>query len=203
MKEYEVDYGSFIGGWYIPEDVCDDVIDLYNSEKENWIDGECGHNEVNHNYKKSTEMHINPPDYSKKLSTYLPQLSNCLNAYRKKYPYCDSVDVYNLLGTNIKIQHYKPGEGFYEWHHENDGRSTINRHLVFMTYLNTLDNGGTDFFHQKITTPCHKGLTVIWPAHWTHVHKGVTNYVSDKYIITGWYSFNAIEFRVDTPSREV
>ena len=190
MKEYEIDYGSFIGGWYIPEDVCDDVIDLYNSEKENWIDGECGHNEVNYNYKKSTEMHINPPDYSKKLSTYLPQLSNCLNAYRQKYPYCDSVDVYNLLGTNIKIQHYKPGEGFYEWHHENDGRSTINRHLVFMTYLNTLDNGGTDFFHQKITTPCHKGLTVIWPAHWTHVHKGVTNYVSDKYIITGWYSFN-------------
>ena len=203
MKEYDIDYSSFIGGWYIPEDVCDDVIDLYNSEKENWIDGECGHNEVNYNYKKSTEMHINPPDYSKKLSTYLPQLSNCLNAYRQKYPYCDSVDVYNLLGTNIKIQHYKPGEGFYEWHHENDGRSTINRHLVFMTYLNTLDNGGTDFFHQKITTPCHKGLTVIWPAHWTHVHKGVTNYVSDKYIITGWYSFNAIEFRVDTPSREV
>ena len=37
MKEYEIDYGSFIGGWYIPEDVCDDVIDLYNSEKENWI----------------------------------------------------------------------------------------------------------------------------------------------------------------------
>tara|TARA_B100000287_G_scaffold235036_1_gene221331 strand:+ start:132 stop:743 length:612 start_codon:yes stop_codon:yes gene_type:complete len=203
MKEYEIDYGSFIGGWYIPEDVCDDVIDLYNSEKENWIDGECGHNEVNYNYKKSTEMHINPPDYSKKLSTYLPQLSNCLNAYRQKYPYCDSVDVYNLLGTNIKIQHYKPGEGFYEWHHENDGRTTINRHLVFMTYLNTLDNGGTDFFHQKITTPCHKGLTVIWPAHWTHVHKGVTNYVSDKYIITGWYSFNAIEFRVDTPSRGI
>ena len=203
MKEYDIDYSSFIGGWYIPEDVCDDVIDLYNSEKENWIDGECGHNEVNYNYKKSTEMHINPPDYSKKLSTYLPQLSNCLNAYRQKYPYCDSVDVYNLLGTNIKIQHYKPGEGFYEWHHENDGRSTINRHLVFMTYLNTLDNGGTDFFHQKITTPCHKGLTVIWPAHWTHVHKGVTNYVSDKYIITGWYSFNAIEFRVDTPSRGI
>ena len=32
--------GSFIGGWYIPENVCDDVIDLYNSEKENWTDGE-------------------------------------------------------------------------------------------------------------------------------------------------------------------
>ena len=59
-----------------------------------------------------------------------------------------------------------------------------------MTYLNTLDNAGTEFYHQKIITPCQKGLTIIWPAHWTHTHKGVTNYVSDKYIITGWYSFN-------------
>ena len=96
-------------------------------------------------------MFIRPPEFKDNLSTYLPHLSNCLVSYRQKYPYCDNVGVYDLLGTNIKIQHYKPGEGFYEWHHENDGRSTINRHLVFMTYLNTLDNGGTDFFHQKIT----------------------------------------------------
>ena len=136
-------------------------------------------------------MFIRPPEFRDKLSTYLPHLSNCLVSYRQKYPYCDNVGVYDLLGTNIKIQHYKPGEGFYEWHHENAGiGETSLRHLVFMTYLNTLDNAGTEFYHQKITTPCQKGLTIIWPAHWTHTHKGVTNYVSDKYIITGWYSFN-------------
>ena len=191
MKEYDVDYDSLIGAWYIPEDVCDDVINLYNSESENWTDGQCGNNEVNHEWKKNTEMFIRPPEFKDKLSTYLPHLSNCLVSYRQKYPYCDNVGVYDLLGTNIKIQHYKPGEGFYEWHCENAGiGETSLRHLVFMTYLNTLDNAGTEFYHQKITTPCQKGLTIIWPAHWTHTHKGVTNYVSDKYIITGWYSFN-------------
>ena len=30
MKEYDIDYGSLIGAWYIPEDVCDDIINLYN-----------------------------------------------------------------------------------------------------------------------------------------------------------------------------
>ena len=34
-----------------------------------------------------------------------------------------------------------------------------------------------------------KGLTLIWLAGWTHTHRGVVNYVDEKYIITGWYSF--------------
>ena len=58
-----------------------------------------------------------------------------------------------------------------------------------MTYLNTLDNAGTEFYYQKTTTPCEKGLTIIWPAGWTHTHKGVISNVDEKYIITGWYSF--------------
>jgi hypothetical protein len=33
-----------------------------------------------------------------------------------------------------------------------------------MTYLNDVDDGGTDFLYQKLTTPAKKGLTLIWPA---------------------------------------
>ena len=59
-----------------------------------------------------------------------------------------------------------------------------------MTYLNTLENAGTEFLYQNVTTPCEKGLTLIWPATWTHTHRGIVNYVGEKYITTGWYSFN-------------
>ena len=31
MKEFDIDYGSFIGGWYIPENICDNLINLFNS----------------------------------------------------------------------------------------------------------------------------------------------------------------------------
>ena len=192
MKEHNIDYSSFIGGWYIPENVCDELIELYNSEKDNWLDGQvAGDSEVKHQSKKSTEIFIKPNEFIK-LSTYLPHLSTCLVEYRKKYPFCDNVSAYDLnKSKSIKIQHYKPSEGFYQWHNENLGiGEESNRHLVFMTYLNTLDNAGTEFYHQKIKTPCQKGLTIIWPAHWTHTHRGVINYDSDKYIITGWYCFN-------------
>ena len=33
MKEYDIDYGSLIGGWYIPEEICDNLIELFHTEK--------------------------------------------------------------------------------------------------------------------------------------------------------------------------
>ena len=190
MKEYGIDYGSFIGGWYIPEKICDDLIELYQTSQHLWEKGTVGvaKKRIDEKYKKNTEMYIHPNDFTM-ISTYLPHLHECLEEYKKKYPYSDRVNTYSI-STSIKIQRYKPGEGFYEWHMENSGWGGRTRHLVFMTYLNTLDNAGTEFYHQKITTPCQKGLTLIWPAHWTHTHRGVINYNSDKYIITGWYEFN-------------
>jgi hypothetical protein len=59
-----------------------------------------------------------------------------------------------------------------------------------MTYLNTLDNAGTEFYHQNLTTPCIKGLTLIWPSAWTHTHRGVINNDAHKFIITGWFNFD-------------
>ncbi len=63
------------------------------------------------------------------------------------------------------------------------------RHLVFMTYLNDVtDKGETEFMHQKMAVQPRKGLTVIWPADWTHTHRGVPSPSQDKYIATGWYN---------------
>ena len=194
MKEYEIDDGTFIGGWYIPKDVCDGTIDYYHSQKDNWVDGEVGIGDVNikidTDFKKCKELYVWPNEFEK-IIPYIFNLSECLNLYKKRYPYSDDVNSYSLKSNVIKIQHYGPGDGFYKWHAENVGEgNTLYRHLAFMTYLNTLDNAGTEFFHQKTTTPCEKGLTIIWPAGWTHTHRGVTNYEGEKTIITGWFSFD-------------
>ena len=196
MREYEIDHSSFIGGWYIPEKICDDLIELYQTSEHLWEDGKISkyfdgedRATTDEKSKKNTEMYISPSEFMM-IPTYLPHLAKCLDEYKKRYPYSDNVNHYSIC-TPMKIQYYKPGEGFYKWHMENGGYGQEGkRHLVFMTYLNTLENAGTEFYHQKITTPCEKGLTIIWPAHWTHTHKGVINHNSDKHIITGWYSFN-------------
>jgi hypothetical protein len=59
-----------------------------------------------------------------------------------------------------------------------------------MTYLNDVhDAGGTEFFHQKLTVLPRKGLTLIWPADWTHTHRGIVSPTEEKYVITGWFDF--------------
>jgi hypothetical protein len=60
-----------------------------------------------------------------------------------------------------------------------------------MTYLNTVtDNGGTEFLNQQLIINAEKGKTVIWPADWTHTHRGVVSATQDKYIITGWFNYD-------------
>ena len=63
------------------------------------------------------------------------------------------------------------------------------RVLVFMTYLNTLKGSGeTEFLHYGVKFEPTEGRTIIWPAEWTHAHKGLP-VKETKYIITGWIGF--------------
>lgn len=193
MKEYNLNQSTFVGGWYIPEKICDKLIDFYKKNEHKTQVGTVGQGgqgyQVDKTVKEDTELSIYSEDFDK-IDDYLSALKNVLNNYKKKYPYSNEVYHYNIF-NGIKIQHYKPGEGYYAWHPENSGKGKVkNRHLVFMTYLNTIENGGTEFYHQNLTTPCEKGLTLIWPSAWTHVHRGVVNKENEKYIITGWFNFD-------------
>jgi hypothetical protein len=98
----------------------------------------------------------------------------------KKQEYYGLVESYN-------IQYYPPKGGYKIWHCERE--SNINRNFVFMTYLNDVPVGGTEFKYQKIITPAKKGLTLIWPSDWTHIHRGQISNVNEKYIVTGWLGY--------------
>jgi hypothetical protein len=90
-----------------------------------------------------------------------------------------------------------PGQGFKIWHCERSGPvdTCVFRHLVFMTYLNDVTDGGeTEWYHQQISIKPQKGLTVIWPVDWTFIHRGVPSSTQTKYIVTGWYSYKTEDF---------
>jgi prolyl 4-hydroxylase len=142
--------------------------------------------------KKSTDIGIDRNEYSRPVvNQYLQELQEILEKYIKKYPMSNYYAPFQIQ-ENINIQHYKPGEGYLGWHTERVSKDEPigSRHLVFMTYLNDVtDGGGTEFYHQKLTVQAKKGLTLIWPSDWTYTHTGITSPTQEKYIITGWYSF--------------
>ena len=66
----------------------------------------------------------------------------------------------------------------------------LHRLFAFMTHLNDVDQGGSTYFsHYDLEIKPSKGLTLIWPAEWTHAHRGNILKTGSKYIITGWITF--------------
>jgi hypothetical protein len=151
----------------------------------------------NRNSKKSTDIYFDPRtlhntdkwgEWGEVFVPLMHALKDGMGEYVKKY---DMLEIMRPFQVNFfNIQRYQPGEGFYNWHCENNGdMSIINRNLVFMIYLNDLDNGGTEFLYQNHKEDAVAGKLVIWPAFWTHTHRGVISSTDKKYIVTGWWDY--------------
>tara|TARA_R100001086_G_scaffold249249_1_gene188381 strand:- start:1095 stop:1703 length:609 start_codon:yes stop_codon:yes gene_type:complete len=190
MKKEKINKNTFIGGWYIPEKICDDLIKFH---KDNFHLMEKG--ETNYGVSKGRKDSF---DIRMEMSfdithVYLKALQEVLEKYIKEYKFIDNIHKFTVVEKPL-IQFYKKGGGYHEWHCERANPFTKDRVLVFMTYLNDLPDGGTDFYYQGFTTKAKKGLTLIWPSDWTHTHKSQVTKKNEKYIITGWYSFCSSSF---------
>ena len=181
---------NFIAGWYIEDAfVCDDLINFYEQNSQYAEAGITGKG-IELNKKHSFDLNFNEDDNRPILVSYKNNLGAVLELYKNKYKYCDVLQNKWGLYENFNIQKYPKGGGYPAWHYENCGKETINRHLVFMTYLNDIEkNGETEFFYQKLKVKPEKGLTLIWPATWEYIHRGNICKEQEKYIVTGWYSY--------------
>ena len=192
LKKEKFPYNSFIGGWFMPNKICDDLIKYFKNNKEKHSEGRYGrfNNKaiVDKNSKDSIDLGIDPKVFDYPFGEYMKNLQNCLNKYLEIYPDANNCAKFNINEV-YNIQYYPPKGGFKKWHYESGDSYTCKRNLVFMTYLNNVKNAGTEFKYQKIKTKCKKGLTLIWPSAFTHTHRGIISKRNEKYIITGWFSY--------------
>lgn len=173
--------------------ICDQLIDLHKKSDDKFL-GSCG-GKIQTDKKLSTDLSLNLYDVNvgntECIQKYFNNLQNILQNYINEYKYANDGNPF-LINEPFNIQHYKPNEGFFAWHCERN-TSTYpfnNRHLTWMTYLNDLtDEGGTEFYYQKLKIEPKKGKTVIFPSDWTHTHRGVVSKTQEKYIITGWFNY--------------
>ena len=172
--------------------LCDEIVDFFNNSEFAKTNKHPGSSATNRG-KISTDLTIGVSRIKSfpVMMRYFEELKLSTNQYIKKYPKSNQYSGWGLI-EGVNIQHYKPMEGYFQWHTERISSSYPNcaRHLVFMTYLNDVtDKGETEFYHQNLKVSAERGKTVIWPADWTHTHRGVVSPSQDKYIITGWLSF--------------
>lgn len=192
LIEYNFPKESFIGGWYIPKNICDNLISHFQINKHKSERGNINYYEKNIVDLKTKDSYdlLCKFDENNSTQTYTNYLQSCLVNYIKKYKSVEYYNKFSLENSKFTIQYYPVGGGFKEWHFERDGKCSSNRILVFMTYLNDVDDGGTEFYYQNIRTPAIKGLTILWPSDFTHTHRGQISNTKEKYILTGWYAFD-------------
>ncbi len=119
-----------------------------------------------------------------------PYMEACIN---KLKPKGHVLEVGFGMGYSAtQIQKYNPSQFYKAWHFETNGTAGLigNRFLVFMAYLNTVQKGGqTEYLYQKKKFKAEEGKLLIWPAYWTHTHRGCVAPKETKYIITGWWTY--------------
>ena len=180
-------FANFLAGWYMNDlSVCDDLINHFESNIDKTNTGNLN-GIVDKSKKDFQELYIS--EQSEIIKRYLDELSIVCANYKEQFPECSETPEWRIL-EYIKIKRYLPGQGYHVAHHEKSGKHQLDRHLVFMTYLNDIElDGETYFIYQNLKIQPRKGLTLIWPADWTHTHKGIVSNTETKYIINGWYSF--------------
>ena len=178
---------NFIQTTFIKDlSLCGDIIEYFDNNKEVFPGRSA--NGVDKSVKDSTDCYLTDQDL---YNRYVEQLSIVGKEYIKNFPYSDNYGPWGIIDS-INIQKYEPSQAFHVWHTERADHSIPNssRHVVFMTYLNDVTDGGeTEFYHQDVKVKPQKGLTVIWPADWTHTHRGCPSLTETKYIVTGWFNF--------------
>ena len=110
------------------------------------------------------------------------------DSYVKKYSIISETEDHKIY--NMKVQKTLIGEGYHRWHNETGSRVDSCRFLTFVAYLNDVEEGGeTEFLYYPRRIKPKAGTLVLWPASFTHAHRGNPPISNEKYIITGWIEF--------------
>ena len=183
---------NFIGSWIIEPSLCDDIITYYEKNQQKQSQGVTSGG-FNLETKNRQDISLKPKELNlpenQIYKIYFERLFECYKDYNLQWPFLSTIVSHLDIGK-FNIGKYMPGQHFQQIHCERGGLSSLHRLLAFMTYLNDVQEGGSTYFnHYDLDIKPKKGLTLLWPAEWTHSHKGNILESGTKYIITGWLTF--------------
>lgn len=156
-----------------------DSLDLMISDLSNWKKEDKLFSDIVKKGHENYFAHLNSPDINSFTLFTNPSMRYVFNPLYK--PDLEIID------TGYQIQKTKAGKG-YIWHNDFNQYGQIGspeiRYLTFILYLNSVEEGWTQFYNGDQVSP-QAGRLVFFPATWTYVHQGYPP-KQTKYLMTGW-----------------
>jgi hypothetical protein len=142
-------------------------------------------NQLYPNYVVSTGSVLNEADSQHFTEVFWRDV---YNKYANEIGILNQLDRHTTYGT--KLQRTAIGGGYHVWHCEHSSGDNANRLMAYILYLNDVDEGGeTEFLYQHCRVKAKQGSVVLFPAGFTHTHRGNPPLSNEKYILTGWIEF--------------
>ena len=161
----------------LPDDLLENLLSL--------IEQNIQYNVRSNTTQQDKQLSLEPfwPDLAAQVNQSL--LSATLKDYLERYPYLSRHPEWT--SANTLLQKTSPSEGYHEWHCENMGWVNNSRAIAWMIYLNDVEEGGeTEFLYINKRVKAKQGSLVIFPAAFTHTHRGNPPIGQEKYILTTW-----------------
>lgn len=195
------EYKGFVGVYkdMYPEGYCQHLINQFEQLRNSGAganriqsEGAKRHVKNDHQIELTFKGHVVEAfDNKKAVDVFFDGLQACYEDYVSVF---SSLSHGNIRASAMKAQRTDPGGGYHIWHGEQGNGDQAHRVLVYMLYLNTLEpneGGETEFLYQKERYQPVENTMLLWPAAYTHTHRGNT-VLGDrsKYIVTGWFYYD-------------
>lgn len=198
---------SFIGEVqnYLNKEECNTLIELFKFYRSTGyvskagFRGTQGDDKLNPNARSKTEyvfvssydmMAVNhPPGHI--VTSFFEKFGNTIDQYCELFGI--GIPPADFQAHDLKVQEVEPTGGYHVWHTEWAPKKYLpaDRIFVYQVYLTDHeDEGETEFLYQGVKVKPEMGKLLMWPAHFTHPHRGNPVYKKTKYIATGWVTMS-------------
>jgi hypothetical protein len=175
-----------IPGALSPE-FCQNVIARFEADPRKYAGRTGSLSQYRPELRQATDLYISKlPEWKDVDHRIFLELAAAINEYQNNYPILSS---FRLKDRGYMVQRTMPGEK-YDWHSDVDDARNATRQFIAFWYLNTVQEGGeTEFLEQEVTIKPTEGTLVLFPAAWTHVHRGRPPISNPKYTLISWICF--------------
>jgi hypothetical protein len=197
----EINDFIYINDDALPEEKCNEIVDYVTKNKKNNFEKIVAREEQDPTWDRNSgkkqwhqddfffHVHQNMGFPKNHIMNFQNTTHNGLEEYHIKYPTMPR----GLRNPYIKYHIVHQGGGYHVWHQEWSPSGHHHVILVWHLSLTSHENEGElEFLNYGRRISPKAGRLTIWPAYFTHMHRGNPIRTKDtfKHYVTGWWHIN-------------